>query len=89
MDYNWEFNVIWDYRQVFYQGAAVTAQLTFFSIAVGLPLGLASGMMRSSKRAYLRWPAGVYIEFFRSTPTLVQLIWIFLTYPVNAHDRYM
>ena len=82
MDYNWHFYVIWDYREVFFQGAVVTAQLTVYSIAIGMPLGLVSGMMRSSKRAYLRWPNAIFIEFFRSTPPLVQLVWIFYALPI-------
>jgi polar amino acid transport system permease protein len=87
MDYNWNFNVIWDYRQVFFQGATVTIQLTIYSIAIGMPLGLVSGMMRSSNRVYLRWPNIVFIEFFRSTPTLVQLVWIFYALPILTSQR--
>ena len=87
MDYKWHFDVIWDYRDVFVQGAWVTAQLAVYSIAVGLPLGLAAGMMRSSKHNYLRWPSAVFVEFFRATPTLVQLVWIFYVLPILTGHR--
>jgi polar amino acid transport system permease protein len=45
-------------------------------------LGLTLGMMRSSRMALLRWPAATYIEFFRSTPVLVQLVWIYYALPI-------
>jgi polar amino acid transport system permease protein len=80
--YNWYFNVIWDYRAVFYRGAAITAELTFWALIIGVVLGLTLGMMRSSTRAILRTPAAIFIEFFRSTPSLVQLVWIYYSLPI-------
>jgi polar amino acid transport system permease protein len=49
---------------------------------IGLLLGLALGLCRSSRIAVLRWPAAVYIELFRSTPILVQLVWIYYALPI-------
>lgn len=82
MDYSWNFSVVWDYREVFVHGAFVTGQLAFYSIAIGLSLGLLFGMARASSIAVLRWPTAVFIEFFRSTPTLVQLVWIYYALPI-------
>lgn len=82
MDYSWKFSVVWDYREVFFQGAFVTGQLAFYSIAIGLSLGLLFGMARASSIVVLRWPTAVFIEFFRSTPTLVQLVWIYYALPI-------
>jgi polar amino acid transport system permease protein len=82
MGYVWHFEVIWDYQAVFYRAAVVTVEVTVGSLAIGLALGLAFGMMRLSPRATLRWPAAFYIESFRSTPVLVQLVWIYYALPV-------
>lgn len=82
MDYTWQFSVIWDYRQVFFQGAVVTAELAAYSIAIGVSLGLLCGMARASSFIVLRWPTAVFIEFFRGTPTLVQLVWIYYALPI-------
>ena len=38
--------------------------------------------MRSSRLAVLRWPAAVYIDIFRATPILVQLVWIYDAMPI-------
>lgn len=80
--YSWYFNVVWDYRAVFFRGAGITAQLTLGALIIGVVLGLALGMMRSSTRAILRLPAATFIEFFRSTPTLVQLVWLYYSLPI-------
>jgi len=80
--YSWYFNVVWDYRAVFLRGAIITAQLTLWSLVIGIVLGLVLGMLRSSMRIVLRAPAALYIEFFRSTPVLVQLVWIYYSLPI-------
>lgn len=82
MGYVWHFEVIWDYQIVFYRAAVMTGLVTVGSLAIGLALGLALGMMRLSRFAWLRWPAVGYIELFRSTPVLVQLVWIYYALPV-------
>jgi polar amino acid transport system permease protein len=82
MPYTWHFDVVWTYRAAFLRGALVTAQLTLGALVIGLVLGLALGMARGSRLAALRGPAAVYIEFFRSTPALVQLVWIYYSMPI-------
>lgn len=84
MGYTWHFEVVWDYREVFYRAALVTAEITAGSLVIGVVFGLTLGMMRSSRFQLLRWPATVYIEFFRSTPVLVQLVWIYYALPMVA-----
>ena len=82
MSYNWYFQVVWDYREVFIRGSMVTGELTVGALAIGLSLGLVLGLLRSSRMAALRWPAAFYIELFRSTPILVQLVWIYYALPI-------
>lgn len=82
MGYTWHFEVIWDYRAVFIRGAIVTAELTILASIVGVALGLALGLMRRSAHRLLSAPAAVYIEAFRATPILVQLIWLYYSLPI-------
>jgi polar amino acid transport system permease protein len=82
MSYNWYFQVVWDYRQVFVRGAEITGELTVGALVIGYSLGLTLGLCRSSKIRFLRWPAAVYIELFRSTPILVQLVWLYYALPI-------
>jgi polar amino acid transport system permease protein len=82
MSYTWHFEVLSDYQEVFYRAALVTAGATTGSLAIGVVLGLVLGMMRSSRLSLLRVPAGIYVELFRSTPVLVQLVWIYYALPI-------
>ncbi len=82
MDYIWQWNQIWDYRQVFVRGMQVTVILTCWALLIGLALGLLLGLMRSSRLMVLRIPAAVYIDIFRATPILVQLVWIYYALPI-------
>jgi polar amino acid transport system permease protein len=80
--YTWHFEVLLDYRQAFLRALGVTGELTFGSLVIGVILGLSLGLMRSQPGRWLRWPAATYVEFFRSTPALVQLVWIYYALPV-------
>ncbi len=82
MNYAWQWQLIWDYRLVFLRGAEVTAILTLWSLAIGVALGLLLGLMRSSRLAVLRVPAAIFVDTFRATPILVQLVWIYYALPI-------
>ena len=82
MPYTWRFDVVWDYRAVFVRGALVTAELTAGALVLGLVLGLVVGVAKGSRFRSLRIPATIFVEFFRSTPALVQLVWIYYSMPI-------
>jgi len=82
MNYSWQWQLIWDYRQVFVRGVEVTVILTCWALLIGMALGLLLGLMRSSRLAALRMPAAIYIDVFRATPILVQLVWIYYALPI-------
>src|SRR6185437_154152 len=82
MGYQWNFSVIWDYKIVFLYGAIVTAKLTAFAFVIALIIGLGLAFLRISENRALRSAAAVYVEAFRSTPALVQLVWIYYALPI-------
>jgi polar amino acid transport system permease protein len=60
----------------------MTLQLTAVSFVVGSVLGGVLALARMSKKPHLLWPAYVYIEFFRTTPPLVQIVWVYFVLPL-------
>jgi polar amino acid transport system permease protein len=82
MTYSWHLEMIWDYRRVFVEGAIITLELTGVALVIGVVLGLLFGQMRGARSRTLSTVAMIYIETFRSTPTLVQLIWIYYALPM-------
>lgn len=85
--YDWRFEVLWDYGSVFLDGALITIQLTLFSFVLGIVLGLFIALCRLSNLAVIRLPATLYVEVFRSTPALVQLVWIYYALPIITGIR--
>jgi polar amino acid transport system permease protein len=80
--YVWDFTPVVANAGVLAQGLANTLKVTGTALAFGVPLGLTLAMLRLSRHRWLSWPAGFIIEFFRTTPPLVQLFWFFFALPI-------
>lgn len=80
--YQWDFSPVWANLDVLALGLANTLKVTGTALAFGIPLGLALALLRLSGSRALAWPAGFVIEFFRTTPPLVQLFWFFFALPI-------
>lgn len=80
--YQWDFSFLWMYRWLLLVGLGVTLLYTIGSIALGLVLGLVVGLMRLSRSWFVNAPLIAYIEAFRCTPLLVQIIWFYYAFPV-------
>ena len=75
-------NMITKYSGFFIEGVENTLILSFFTVLFGTILGTLMAMARMSKFAPLKWLATAYIEFFRGTPLMVQLMFIFYGLPM-------
>ncbi|MHA8045709.1 amino acid ABC transporter permease, partial [Roseomonas mucosa] len=80
--YEWDFYFIWGYRWLFLQGLGVTIAFTVGIVLIGLVLVLIAGLGRLAPYAIIRWIAQAYIEVFRCTPVLVQLVWFYYALPI-------
>jgi His/Glu/Gln/Arg/opine family amino acid ABC transporter permease subunit len=87
-DVNWsflrglDFSVIATYRVALLEGLGSTLLITFFSLALGLALGLAFACLLQAPFAPLRWLILSYIEVLRDIPLVVALFWIHFALPV-------
>lgn len=80
--YIWDFTPVIANAGVLAQGLVNTLKVTGTALAFGVPLGLTLAMLRLSRHRLLSLPAGFVIEFFRTTPPLVQLFWFFFALPI-------
>jgi len=71
---------IWNHRDEFLQGLVVTGQVCLIAFVVAMAIGLVVCLIRMYCRP-LRWLAVLYIEFCRSTPIYVQLMWVNYVWP--------
>ncbi len=77
-------DIIAEYAVLFWRGLLMTIGVTVICIILGTALGLVLGMARLASarhsparelcRFLLRWPATVYVSFFRGTPLFVQIL---------------
>ncbi|HEY8369701.1 MAG TPA: amino acid ABC transporter permease [Thermodesulfobacteriota bacterium] len=80
--YRWDFASVFANADILLRGALGTLQLAVVGFGAGLVLGLALGAARVSTRRLLNWPATAFVELFRNTPALVQIMWFFYAFPI-------
>jgi len=85
--YQWDFAPVLANADLLWLGLLGTLAITGTALAFGLPLGLVLALGRLSPQRWLAWPAGFVIEFFRTTPPLVQLFWFFFALPILIDIR--
>lgn len=82
MHYQWDFGLLWRYAPLFWNGVLVTLAYTGATIGIGLMIGLVVGLGRLAKSWLINLPLIAFIELFRCTPVLVQIVWFYYALPV-------
>jgi polar amino acid transport system permease protein len=80
--YAWDFSFLWAYRGLILTGLGVTIAYTIVTILFGLMIGLVTGLLRLSRNPVITAPLVAYVEIFRCTPLLVQIVWFYYALPV-------
>lgn len=82
MDYKIDLFYIMEGFWPLMQGLVVTLKLTIAANVIGLTLGFVLALLVMSNSILIRWPVTLFIEFFRCTPALIQIIWFFYCIPI-------
>ena len=82
VSYDWNFSIIYQYREIFVKGLYVTAELTIISIVFSVILGLIVSLSRMSRNPIIFYPSVAYIEFLRAMPIMILLVWIYYCLPI-------
>ena len=82
MSYHFDFNFLAGSLGALLAGLKVTLELAVASNIMGLVLGFLLCLLVMSRWAVVRWPAQLFIEFFRCTPALLQIVWFFYCIPM-------
>ena len=80
--YQWDFAATLADMDLLLLGLWNTIQVFFLALAFGIPLGLGLALGRMSRILVLSQLCSFIIEFFRTTPPLVQLFWFFFALPI-------
>lgn len=82
MNYHFDFRFLEGSVGALLDGLRVTIELAIASNVMGLVLGFLLCLLAMSRWVIVRWPAQLFIEFFRCTPALLQIVWFFYCIPM-------
>lgn len=69
-----DWSVVVEYQDLFIRGFFTTIQLTVVGLGFGLLIGLFLSLLNLSPNRWVRLPARVYIDVFRGTPLMLQVL---------------
>jgi len=82
MTYTWDFASVFASRELLLIGLVNSVRLGVVCLAIGLAAGVFVGAARYSRNPLVNWPATAFIEVFRNTPALIQIVWFFFAFPI-------
>lgn len=82
MNYEFDFHFLKGSFGALWEGLMVTLELALLANIMGVVLGFGLCLMAMSRWRLVRWPSQMFIEFFRCTPVLLQIVWFFYCLPI-------
>lgn len=73
--------IAFEFPELFFGGFWLTIQISVLGLVGSIAFGTIVALMRISPLAPLRWIGATYVEFFRNTPLVVQLFFLFYGLP--------
>jgi len=71
---------------VLLKGAGISLSIAALGCLIGLSLALMCVFLQSLPARYLRWLVSAYVNLFRGTPMLIQILFLFFVLPgLNIH----
>jgi putative glutamine transport system permease protein len=71
-----------EFPELYFTGLWVTIQISVLGLLIAIVIGTVVAVFRVSPIAPLRWVGAAYVEFFRNTPLVLQLFFLFLGLPL-------
>ena len=84
-NYEWDFRIAFLHPELWLKALLVTVTYAGATTVLGLVLGVILGMMLLSKYWVVRAPASTFVQVFRCTPLLIQIIWFYYALPVAVN----
>lgn len=77
-----DFAVIVRWAPLLAEGMLLSLLLTGLAIVGGIAIGALLATMRLSKNPLMSFPAGFYVNFFRSIPLILVIFWFYFSMPI-------
>ncbi|QIG48469.1 amino acid ABC transporter permease [Nordella sp. HKS 07] len=78
---NFDWNIVWSSLPRLLDGAWMTIWLACVTMLLAIPGGLALALLRLSGIKPLAMAATAFVEFFRATPLILQIYWVYYVLP--------
>ena len=82
MSYEWDFSFLLQYSRLIGIGTVYTIGFTILTALSGLLVGGVIALARLANKRIITAPLIVFMEIFRCTPVLVQLVWCYYALPI-------
>jgi polar amino acid transport system permease protein len=79
---NFDWSVIWTYREALLDGVIQTVILTVLTMALAVPGGILRALMRLSSNRVMQTASLSFVEFFRNLPLILVIYWAFYVMPI-------
>jgi polar amino acid transport system permease protein len=80
--YSWDFSLVPNYINFWIKGLGVTLAYSVGTILGGMVIGVICGMLLLARTKWVTLPVHYYVEIFRCTPLLVQIVWFYFALPI-------
>lgn len=81
MEYEFDWSAI-AYPAVWLKALSITMMYSVGTIAGGLVLGVILGLVALSRHTWLSKPISFFVQFFRCTPLMIQVVWFYYALPI-------
>jgi polar amino acid transport system permease protein len=82
MDFTWDFSAVLQNYPVLLRGVGMTALLWAIAFPASMVIGFLIALGTGSRNRVAAGIGRSYVEFFRNTPVMIQLIWFFYAFPI-------
>jgi polar amino acid transport system permease protein len=82
MHYHWDLSMVLADSTRWWSAAGVTLLYSLATVVGGIVIGVICGLALLSRRRWLTLPLEAYVEVFRCTPLLVQIVWFYYALPI-------
>ncbi|MBS0341069.1 MAG: ABC transporter permease subunit, partial [Proteobacteria bacterium] len=82
MEFSWDFTPVLQNYPVLLKGVGMTALLWLIAFPVSMLIGFFIALATGSRSKVATGVGRSYVELFRNTPVMIQLIWFFYAFPI-------
>lgn len=82
MEFSWDFTPVLQHYPVLLKGVAMTAVLWLIAFPASMVIGFFISLATGSRNRAALAAGRSYVELFRNTPVMIQLIWFFYAFPI-------